>query len=304
MLDSNERTKPVALEVVRQYVREGQDKPAQHMIKFYGERLGQETSHQLQLSYEFSNMMGRMDWLTYSASLQVAVDLLQRTVDAFHNENTRPNLGVQRLMVEKLRRDTSANVHHTIHRELRQLSQSLVTLGMRHKRRSSDKDSYIESIIQGKEDPASMVDVFRASGGYPLDNVIHPMHMKEVNPDYPLGDAKGEDLVDNITIASNVLHQAANALQSSREMWTYAHIVDEISSQTQAQFSDPQNDLRQIGRNWQRLADLIVWIYKTGDPTVIEDNNSKGHKLDEHIIAAENPLELFRFIYGFVAKHL
>ena len=298
ILDSHERTKPVALEIVRQYVREAPDKPVQHMIKFYGEQLGQEVARQLQLSNEFSNMMGRMDWQTYAAALQVTVDLLQRTVDAFHNENTRPNLGIQRLMVEKLRRDTSAGEHQDIHRELRQLAHAIVTLGMRHKRRSSDNDRYIENIVQGKQDPASMVDVFRAGGGFLLDNVVHPMHTKEVNPEYPLGDARGEALIDNITIAANLLNQAANALQSSREMWTYQHIADEISSQTQAQFSDAPNDIRQMGRNWQRLADLLVWMFKEGDTKIIEDNNSRGRKLDEHIVAAENPLELFRFVYG------
>ncbi|MDQ7035684.1 MAG: hypothetical protein Q9P01_12870 [Anaerolineae bacterium] len=298
MLDSNERTKPIALEVVRQFVRESGEKPAQHMMKFYSEKLPQKAVRQLQLSYEFSNMMGRMDWQTYAASLQVTVDLLQRTVDAFHNENTRPNLGHLRLMVEKLRRNTSAGHHQDVHRELRQLAQALVMLGMRHKRRSSDNDKHNEAIVSGKKDPSSMVDVYRASGGFLSDKVIHPLLMKEVNPDFPLGNATGEDLVINISIASHLLQQATEALLSSREMWTYNNIVDEISSQTQALFSDTQDNLRQMGRNWQRLADLIIWIYKAGDSKIIEDNNSKGRKLDEHVIAAENPLELFRFVYG------
>jgi hypothetical protein len=302
MLDSNERTKPIALEVVRQFVREGEEKPAQHMIKFYSDQLGQETARKLQLSYEFSNMMGRMDWQTYATSLQVTVDLLQRTVDAFHNENKRPNLGHLRLMVEKLRRDTSAGRHQDIHRELRQLAQAIVTLGLRHSRRSSDNDRHIEAVVQGKQNPGSIIDVYRAAGGYLLDNTVHPLRMKEANPDFPLGDATGEDLVTNISIASDLLHEATNALQSSRDMWTYEHIVEEIDSQTKAQFSDTQDDLRQIGRNWQRLADLIAWIYKEGDAKIIEDNNSKGRKLDEHIIAAENPLELFRFVYGHLGK--
>ena len=106
----------------------------------------------------------------------------------------------------------------------------------------------------------------------------------------------------NISIVSHLLHEATNALQSSRDMWTYEHIVEEIQSQTKAQFSDAQDGLRQMGRNWQRLADLIAWINKEGDAKIIEDNNSKGRKLDEHIIAAENPLELFRFVYGHFAK--
>jgi hypothetical protein len=303
LLMSSQRTKPIAVEIVREYVRRASEKPARHMIKFYGDRLGQATARKLQLSYEFSNMMGRLDWHTYAASLQLTVDLLQRTVDAFHNENTRPNLGNQRLMMEKLRRATGSNRHAGLHHDLRQLAHSIVILGQRHSRRSStDNERRIETIVLGTEDPGSVIDVYRAAGGYLLENIVHPLRMKEVNPDFPLGDETGEDLIANIAITSHLLHQATSAFPSSRDIWTYKDIVDEIESQRKAQFTENVDEIRQMGRNLQRLADLVIWIYEHGDIKIIEDNNNQGRKLDEHSIAAVNPLELFRFVYGGFAK--
>jgi len=243
--------------------------------------------------------MGRMSWRTYADALQVTVDFVQHVYDAYyHDKDQRPNLERLRIMFEYLRHDTSAGQHQEIYQQLRQLAHAIVILGQNHERRTGSITRRLTSIISGDTSPQSIIDVYRAAGVYLLDNQEHPLRTKPGDLQNPLGDVHPDDLVENISTTSNLLHQATNARPSSKDMWSFEALKDEIESQTQAQFPEVQAELSQVGRNWQRLADLITEIYKNSDARVIEENNSKGKRLEKHLIEPESPLELFRFIYG------
>lgn len=298
MLESNDRTRSFAIEVIRQYVRESEEKPARHMIKFYGDRLGADVARKLQLSYEFSNLMARMDWLTYADSLQLTVDMLQAAVNAYEKRDSRPNLGDTRLLVDRFRKQMSIGQQRELGEEFRKFAHAIVVLGQRHDRRSSNSDKHNMSIAQGKSDPRSVLDVYRAGGGYLLGKNAYPFRVSEGVASKPLGEGNPEDLFINISIASSLLDEATNARPSSRDMWTNDALVDEIDSQTATLIGDGAKQLQQMGRNWQRLADLVIHITKSGDAKIIEANNSRGRKLDKLESAPENTLELLRFIYG------
>lgn len=302
MLDSNDKTRLISIEVIRQYIREADEKPAHHMIKFYGDRLGADISRKLQMSYEFSNLTARMDWLTYASSLQLTVDMLQAMVNAYDKPASRPNLGDTRLVVDHFRKQLSIGQNRELGEDLRKLAHAIVVLGQRHDRRSSTSDKHNESIARGKSDPRSVLDVYRASGGFLLDNSAYPFRIKEGNASNPLGENTVEDLAINFSIASTLLEEATNARPSSRNMWTNETLVDEINSQTATLIGEGAKQLHQMGRNWQRLADLVIHITKSGDAKIIEANNSRGRKLDKLETAPENELELLRFIYGHFAQ--
>lgn len=301
LLDSSGKTRPFAIEVVRQYIREAQEKPARHMIKFYGDRLGADVSRKLQLSYEFSNLMARMDWITYASSLKYTVKLLQSVVNAYEHPASRPNLGDARLLVEQFRREFSLGQQRELSSELKRITHAIVVLSQRHDRRSSKGEKHKVAIAEGKNDPRSVLDVYRASGAYLLGKTAYPFRTKEGKSYAPLGDGTPEDLLINITIASSILHEATGIRPGNREMWTASALFEEIESQTATLFGDTGSQKQQMGRNWQRLADLIIHIAKQGDPKIIEANNSKGRKLEKLQTAPENTLELFRFIYGYFA---
>lgn len=299
LLNSNDRTRPVAIEVVRQYVREANDQPAQHMIKFYGERLGSNIAGKLQTSYNFSSVMARMDWLTYASSLEITIDLLQTVTNAYHKNNQRPELGAMRLMVDRFRKEVSIAEHKDLRDDLRSLTHSIVTLGQYHERRSSTSAKHNQAILSGTVDPRSVVDVYRAAGGYLLNKRQHPLRMGDSNPRKPFGSGSSEEIMFDISVASGVLYQASKVQSSRRDRWAYQSIVDELNSQTRALVGTHQDALRRMGRNWQRLADLIVYLNQNSDAKVFEPNNSRGRRLDKLEIQPKNTLELFRFLYGF-----
>ncbi|MGB7337841.1 MAG: hypothetical protein WBC91_03030 [Phototrophicaceae bacterium] len=302
LLDSSSRTRPYAIEVVRQYVREAEEKPARHMIKFYGDRLGDEIATKLQVSYEFSNLIARMDWLTYASSLHLTVNLLQSMVNAYSDSSTQPNLGDVRLLAEHFRKALSVGEHRVLSEDLRKLAHAIVVLGQRHDRRSSNNDKHIEAVARGKNNPRSILDVFRASGGYLLDSAPYPFRTQAGDPHHPMGDESPEDLHVTIAIASTLLDVATNARPSSRDLWTTEALVDEIQSQTATLVGEGAKNLQQMGRNWQRLSDLVTHITQTGNAKVIEVNNSTGRKLEKLESAPQNTLELMRSIYGYFAQ--
>lgn len=298
MLESSKRTQPYAIEVVRQYVREAEEKPARHMIKFYGDRLGADVVRKLRLSYEFSTVMARMDWLAYAESLQVTVDLLQSVVEAYNNPSAKSDLSDVRILAGNFRRSLSLGQHREIGEEFRQIAHALVLLGERHEKRGSSGDKYNEAIVKGAYDPRSILDAYRALGGYLLDSTVHPFRIKEGEPRYPLGNFTSEELLVHAKIASSLLGDATNVSNVKREIWAYLALVDEAKSQISTLIGDNTNTLRQMGRNWQRLADLIFHITKNSDTEIIEPDSVKGRRLDNLETTPDSALDLFRAIYG------
>ncbi|MEM9954918.1 MAG: hypothetical protein AAF846_25145 [Chloroflexota bacterium] len=301
-LESNTRTRPYAMEVVRQYIREADEKPARHMIKFYGQRLGKDVANQLQLSYEFSNLMARMDWTLYTSSLVVAVDFLQTMANVYSSKDKQPNLGDVRVLANKIRRTLSLGEQRKLSEDLRKLTHAIVVLGQRHERRSSSDNKYRMALVKGQQDPRSVLDVFRTSGGYLTKKSAYPFRLSVGDATQPMGDATPDDLQHNIAITSELLDMATKAFPNSRNMWTTKMLADEIKSQVASLTGDASKNVTQTGRDWQRLADLIIHIAETGDAKIIEVNHSRGRKLEKLETAPENALELMRAIYGSFAE--
>lgn len=302
MLNSNNRTRPLALELVRQYVREADEKPARHLMNYYSDRLGENIREKLQMSYEFANMLGRMDFLTYAAAVRTTVELLQNTVETFENKQAIPDLMYLRRQAETFRNGTSIAQLYDLSRELRQVAHSIVILGEQHSRRSNNSDRFIQQVVEGSQDPKSMVDVFRAAGGNLLDKKVYPLRLKGEGNDRPFGTGSAYDRLTNITLASTVLQHATQARPSNRQMWPQAAIADELASLKNSLVEPSARDAaRQLGRDWQRLADLIVYITDKSDTKVIENGNNLGNRLQRHEVQPSDPLQMYRFIYGYFA---
>lgn len=304
MLESSQRTQPYAIEVIRQYVREANEKPARHMIKFYGDRLGIAVANKLQLSYQFSELMAHMDWLTYASSLQVTVDTLQALVEAYDNPSAKSDLSDVRILAGNFRRNLSGGQHRELSQKFQEMATAIVTLGQRHEKRSSTSEKYNEAIARGTQDPRSALDVYRAVGGYLLENTGHPLRIRAGDTQNPLGDFTSEELLVNITIASSLISGAPNADFSSRHIWVQSALVDEVKSQTGTLMGDNTNTLRQMGRNWQRLADLIIYIVDHGDTKIIAetDPKGKGRRLDKLEATPDNVLEFLRAMGGYFSE--
>jgi uncharacterized ubiquitin-like protein YukD len=297
LLHSHPRGRSFSLEVVRQFVREADEKAAQHMIKVFTERLGKETGDKLQLSYEFSNLLGRTDLLTYAADLQITIDMLQSLVESY--DKRVPEFNIVREIIEDIRNYTDIGTHRAMAKNMRQMAHDIVILGDRHSRRSSAGERFFERLARGEQDPKSILDVYRAAGGYLLSRRIHPMHLQDNDATLPFGIKDIDDLIAHVNIASVLIHQAVTARPNSRDQWTFAMIADEMGSQTKALVGNHRDELRQMGRNWQRLQDLIIKIHADSDVKVIEQNHNLGRKLDIQDAVPKDVMQLFRFTYGF-----
>ena len=243
--------------------------------------------------------MGRMDLITYSTALETTVDLLQSVVEAYERGSEPPDFRIIRQLVEDIRRYIDIPTHRQMAEDLQSLAHDIVILGDRHNRRSSNNDRHIASVVAGEIEPRSLIDVYRTAGGHLLSGRVHPLRVKASSTDMPFGTNDLDDICLIVGIASNVIHQATNARPTSRDQWTAQAIISEIESQRAALLGDTRNMMRQIGRSWQRLADLIIKINQDSDTKVIDRQNNLGRKLDIQDAVPKDPIQFFRFIYGF-----
>lgn len=302
LLDGRAQTKPLALELLRQYVRVANDEAARRLVTRYGEELGDTVREKLQTSYEFSNMLGRTDLLTYAMTLERTIALLQSTAETFAAPHAVPELMHFRRMAERFRDGTSTGDLYELSRELRRMAHTVVILSEQHSRRGKNSERYMQQIVDGSQEPQSMVDVFRAAGATLNAKKLYPFRLSDQGNEQPFGDESAIGRIGTVAAASNLLHQATTARPTNRQMWSQALIADELRSQSLTYGgSADQQALRQLGRNWQRLADLILHISEYSDTKVIEAENRRGQRLDRHEAQPADPLQLYRFVYGYFA---
>lgn len=301
MLRNNPLTRSFALEVIRQYVRDAAEAPAQHAVQYYGRRLGERTAARLEFAYTYNQFMGRLNLSAYAQDMHITVSILQNLADLYHAEGAkRPELFPLRKIVSDIRGNlTPLNVRE-IANAMQKIAQTLITLGTAHKRHSSTNDRYLQALVDGSQEPRSVLDIFRASGGYLLQQNYYPLRLGKSDNATLFNGATPENLVTQMVIADHILSSALSATVDRRNPWRYTQIADELRSLSQALPDAAQRDIvRQLGRDWQRVADLIWLIFDQGDPAVIDPNNRRGNQLARHEVEPATALEALRFYYGF-----
>jgi hypothetical protein len=183
---------------------------------------------------------------------------------------------------------------------LRRVAHDMVILGEQHNRRSKNDETYIRAIVSGDKQPQSILDVMRVAGGYLIDENVHPFRLKEKEDvSKPFGSLQPDSHPKRVVAMKRILHAATTSRPTSRHVWTGEAIADEINSRVQSlPGSGLDTLLKQTGRDWQRLADLIAHIVETSDTDVIQSDNSTGRKLDKQAVQPQSPLALLRFMYG------
>jgi hypothetical protein len=301
MLKRHPRTRPVALEVIRQYVREADDRAARHMMNYYKQQLDDDSvSQKLQIAYEFSNMMGRLDLVTYAGLLRDTVESLQHLAESYHQAGRYPQLIQLRGLVDRIRRSAPSVEFHAMGADLRQVAHDLVILGEQHNRRSKTDEQHIAAMVTASDEPQSILDVMRVAGGHLTDKSVYGFSLSEKDDiSKPFGNLAPDRHPARVAAMKQILHAATTSRPTSRHVWTGEAIADEINSRVKSLPGIGLNDLlAQTGRDWQRLADLITHLVEHSDTDVIKSDNRTGRKLDNHAIQPQSPLALLRFIYG------
>lgn len=299
-LRKNKRTRTFALEVIRQYIRSSKESSAQQALQYYGRRLGESTGNRLEFSATYSKFMGRVNLLTYAHDMRITVSILQNLADLYHAEATPPELYPLRKIVSDLRSDlTPLNVRE-IAKAMRKISSSIVELGTANKRHSSNNDRYLQALVDGSQEPRSVLDIFRASGGYLLQKQSYPLRLGVNDSIEIFNNDDPETLVTHMVIASHVLEAALTPQIDRRNPWSYALISDELRSLSLALPDAAARDtVQQLGRDWQRAADLIWLFFNQGNIAVVDDRDKRGQQLARHEVEPKTSLELLRFYYGF-----
>lgn len=301
LMRSDEAMRSTAFEIVRQYVREADDKPANRAIRYFGKELGPDYARKLDMSYIFSRMMGQMDLATYSSSVSVTVSLLKETYETYSGRSSKPSIGELTNVVNRIRVGIDERDRQELATELRKMTKAIVVLGDENQTKSSRNRKSLEALATGSDKPRSVLDIFRVAGGYLAKGKFNTIELQPHDASDPFHGVTPEDLRLNIVIASDMLGSAVRALPpDNAEKWTTADIHDELDSMRQLLPTEETREItRRLALDWQYVSDLVALITKDGNSDAIEDDSRLGKRIDQRNHQPRNTLEMYRFIYGY-----
>lgn len=298
LLNAHEAHQTLAFETLRHYVRIANPKPAQRIVEYYGKELGNPFASKLQRALEFSTFTHGLSLESYADTVRVTADLLQSLYEAFYKDRPKPR--ELDALIENLRVRIDRVRQPKLAVELLRFNKAVLQLGRGIDAKQLTPES-ISAVAKGGEAPRSIVEVFRCAGGHLLKGKVVAYRPKPASDtSKPFGEVQIVDLYDTFRVINEVLRKPLQ-LFPSKVTWTAKQIADELDSYIAMSYGDSLTDtIQALGTDWQRLAELLPLLAKDADPSLGEENTRAFRALEDLQQAPKNPLELCRYIYGYL----
>lgn len=302
----DERTRIAALQMLRAYIREAQDTPARKAVVYFGKELGKEVRGALETTYRMKKFLGEVSLLSYAEHLHTAVVWLQDCTEAYLNQRNTPSGSAVASKLNKLSGNLTSDEWRSVGDALLRLIQAIVILG-KHSRsnRSRDETRYINSLLTGERDPASILDIYLVIGGYFARGKYFKLELREHTPPDPIGPRALPNLRDAIIASHAILGDAINAFPVDKPIKMSAKALrDDIESMWSLVSTEQQTDMvRQIATDFQALVDLIIHIEANSDERAADTNSRSTQRLESAKGRPKDTLEFLRYLRGyFLAK--
>lgn len=293
-----ERLHALAFEVLRQYVRLADPRPAQRIVDYYGKELGREARAKLQRAYDFSTFMDRQPLVDYAYIVEDTAQLIENALAAYQRE--KPTGNQIQVFYDTLRVRVDAATREKLGVEVMNFARSLALIARQSDARLST--GMLNGLAAGRENPRNIVDVFRVGGGKLLNGQVLPARLKQADAPTPFGEVPTQELYNRLIYANAVLRQPLVVWPSGKAVtWTAAAVVDELDSMLKMLPADTGADTAQrLGNAWQRLADFIPLFMKDVDSNILDADNRTGRKLDNMTMQPRYALEFFRYLAAMI----
>jgi len=289
----------IAFEIIRQYVRLADEKPAQRVLAFYSKELGDEATGRFNMAYNLSGFMGRVSFDIYIDALHQTAEVLQLLVEAYMKKAEKPSLKRLQTSLDVFRGKMDGHARNSLSADLKRMGQALVGLTKQHETRSGVFTKQADPLVKGTQTPRSSLDVWKAMGGQIARGRLLALKLTpgtDVSPWGELG-LTPTTLAQYVASATDVLE---SALKTSPTKWTAAQITNELESlQGQLPTSDATRErLRRAAIDFQRIPDLVKMLVDEGDVNALEPESRLGKRLDAQQQEPRNALESLRFYAG------
>jgi hypothetical protein len=295
LMAENRATRAAALNLLRVFVRQAEDRAARQAVAYYGRELGSNVRSALEATYLVKQVLNGSDLAAYAASVQRIVAFLQDAAAAY-NERSTPTTDDLTLRLNTMRDTLLREERRIFTRALMAMMKGIVTLQQQQR---SSRSPDVSRLLNASADPTTALDVLRVIAGYFSEGKRVDLKLRASLPT-PLGERTRKFLRDEIMAGSEVVSNLLRAVPADARLEVKAdHIRGAVESLYQNLSPDAKREVgRILGSDLQKLTALIELIGEKGDPKAVEEGGL-GDRIDEGRHRPRSALEYMRFLYGY-----
>lgn len=290
----------VGLDVLRAAVRLQNDENALKAIGFFVKQFGKGIQRPLEVTYLVHRIMGQYDLDDYAEMLHDVIAFLHKLVSMYVDENNRPGASA---LQEGLGTLPGAGGVRAKEREkfLENIlydGRCIIRLARQYRAgRTTGEAAHAKQVVSGRVNPASMIDFVRVMSGGLVEGRRLTLQIKPAATRYPFQDFSMAEVMNGFAKLRVILHPLVTTLPLNKRPDLNARVII-TEMQSFAGMMGVDETLREIARDWQYLADLLILLDETSDAKAFGDGGL-AKKLDTNKQAPVGALELMRFIYGY-----
>jgi hypothetical protein len=301
MLDWDDKVRLAALELLRRFVRRATEDDARRAITAYGREFGSPVQQALEATLAMRRLMDGVDLVTYAEFLHIVAQFQYDTVLAYSDKSQIPTLGAVMNALDSLSGGLTDNDRRIIAQEILGLGRAVLVMSDQWRTNAPrDREKHIESLLNGKVDPLSVLDVFWIMGGYITKGKRYPLKLERQGTAHPLGVRSAPMVRDETQIINSLLRSALRAFPPDRKLTLSA---ESIRAEMDSLWGDislakQREIVRDLAIDLQRTPELTTLIASMGGDKALEDSGA-GRKLEDNSQQPKNPLEMYRFVSGY-----
>jgi hypothetical protein len=294
----------VGLDALRRYVRRLPAQSAATAITALGRQLGPEIREALETTSVVWRIMGGESIGDYAYSVRTAARFLYDTTLPYLDKARTPSISSLISDLDSLSGGLESAERHVLADALGEWIRLVYAAAGQYRAarpREAQTDALIDAQLHGRGSVVSVVEVFRALGGYLGQGARFSIRTERELREHPLGDRAAHILLREVEQITRMLKNALLTLPPNRPAALSAPaLFAEIESLwADLTLAERRALARELAVDFQRLAELIVIAADRADPKVTQDDSGLTKKLEANRQRPENPLELYRFIGGY-----
>lgn len=305
-LNWNPEVQAAALEGLRRYVRRLSDASAAPTINRLGRELGDSVRTALEATLLLHRLMGGEQIGDYAYTLHTVAQFLYDTGAAYRDKTTLPTISGLLSDMDSLSGSLSNDERRALGAGMLELMAHVAQLGVNHRavRGSRENAEQVEALLQGRESAVTVLDIFRAMGGYFARGKRLPLKIDKLISIHPLGDRASHNLLREIEQINRLLAASLRAVPEDRKSAVPAAALqgDLESLFSELSLQERRSLVRDLAIDLQRIADLTLMITERYDPRVLQDDSGLSRKLDSARQRPENTFEFYRFVHGYFVQ--
>lgn len=292
VMDRDEETRAAGLDILRVYVRGAEDQQARRAVTYFGRELGATVRAALQATYFVTRLIPLGDLTSFARSVQVATLLLYDCALPYQRRAV-PELTDLQAALSRMSGSYSLAERREMPDRLLDLGRDVVRVYQQHQ---PNKTRDIASLLQGKGDPATALDILRVIGGYFTRGRAVPLTFEDTSR-IPLGERSRKVFRQEVETTCALMDVFSSALPSGKPPAISAQYVrDEIASQLNLLDAPTRNTVERIlSQDALRLVQLIELVATSGDAAALDDRQGLAQRIEKGRHKPRGVLEFLRY---------